>query len=278
MPESGDKKMRRTNMALKIIGNIARHPKRLFSVSDTLFDEDKRNYVIKRYGLEFGLPTIDMLDLFPSFKVTVDPYSFLADTSETIDIAILKALAQTYDHCSYLEIGSWRGESLANVASIADECISISFSDEEMRQHGFSEKFRQNNRFFSKDLKNVTHIGHNSLTFDFSSFMKKMDLVFVDGDHSYEGVKLDTQNAFKLLRNHSSTIVWHDYTFNTETVRWTILAGILDGCPKEKRGNLYHVSNTNCAIYTEEKFKTSFATYPQTPNKKFTVTISTSKL
>lgn len=48
--------------------------------------------------------------------------------------------------------------------------------------------------------------------------------------------------------------------------------------PEEKRGKLYHVSNTNCGMYSEEKFETSFATYPQIPNKKFTVTISMSKL
>jgi hypothetical protein len=265
-------------LSLGIFGILARNPKRLALTHEVLVEEAEKNYVIKRYGLKHGLPTIDMLDLFQSFEETVEPYSFLADTSETVDIALLKALARRYDGCDYLEIGSWRGESIANVASIADKCISISFSEEEMLQHGFSEKFHQNNRFFSKDLKNVTHIGHDSLTFDFSPFIGRMDLVFVDGDHSHEGVKLDTQNAFKLTRNHFSTIVWHDYSFNTETVRWTILAGILDGCPEEKRGNLFHVSNTNCAIYTEEKFETSFATYPQNPDKKFTVTISTSKL
>lgn len=123
---------------------------------------------MKSYGLKHGLPTIDIMDLFPSFRETIYPYSFLADISETRDLALLSALAQGYDRCSYLEIGSLRGESIANVDSIADECISISFSDEEMRQHGFSAKFLQKNRFFSRDLKNMTHIGHNSLTTIFS--------------------------------------------------------------------------------------------------------------
>ena len=255
---------------------LARDPRRLVKVLDK--EADKKDYVMKRYGFRYGLPTIDILDLFQSFKETVDPYSFLEGTSETIDIALLKALARRCDHCSYLEIGSWRGESLANVASIADECISISFSDEEMHQLGFSDKFLQNNCFFSKDLKNVTHIGHNSHTFDFSPFIRRIDLVFVDGDHSYEAVKLDTHNAFKLLRNHFSTIVWHDYGFSSETVRWTVLAGILDGCPEEKIDNLYHVSNTMCAMYTEGKFEKSFAAFPQIPDKKFTVMVSALRL
>lgn len=116
---------------------------------------------MKSYGLKQGLPTVDILDLFPNFKEIVDLYSFLGGTSETINIALLRAQARGDDHLRYLEIGSWRGESIANVASLADECISISFSDEDIGQHGFSEKFRQNNRFFSKDLKNMTYIGHN---------------------------------------------------------------------------------------------------------------------
>lgn len=261
---------------LRIFNALARDPKCLAKVLDK--EAEKKDSVIKRYGLKYGLPTIDILDLFTSFEESLQPYSYLEGTSQTIDIALLKALARRYDHCRYLEIGSWRGESVANVASIADECISISFSDEEMRQLGFSNKFIQNNYFFSKDLKNVTHIRHNSRTFDFSPFLGSIDLVFVDGDHSYEGVKIDTHNAFRLLRDHSSVIVWHDYGFSSETVRWTLLAGILDGCPEEKRNNLYHVSNTVCAMYMKGKFKTTFEAFPQIPNKKFAVMISAVKL
>jgi glycosyltransferase involved in cell wall biosynthesis len=73
--------------------------------------------------------------------------------------------------------------------------------------------------------------------------------VFVDGDHSREGVEIDTRNAFKLLRDDQSVIVWHDYGFTPERINWDVFAGILDGCPEERRGDLYQVSNTLCAVY-----------------------------
>lgn len=261
---------------------LVRDPRYLVKVLDKglvkVLDEEKKDYVTKKYGYKYGLPTIDLLDLFPNFEETVEPYSFLEGTSGSIDLALLKALARKYNHCRYLEIGTWRGESVANVASIADECVSIDFSDDEMRKRGFSSKIIKIQRFFSRDLKNVTHIGHDSHSFDFSVFSEKFDLIFIDGEHSYEGVKIDTQNAFTLLRNSNSIIVWHDYGWTPERVSWPVLAGILDGCPEEKRNNLYHVSNTICAIYTNGKFKTRFVTFPQIPNKSFTVKLSVARV
>ena len=44
-------------------------------------------------------------------------------------------------------------------------------------------------------------------------------------------------------------IVWHDYARNPEQVRWSVLAGILDGLPSEMHKHLYHISNTMCAVY-----------------------------
>ena len=35
------------------------------------------------------------------------------------------------------------------------------------------------------------------------------DFIFFDGDHSYEGVKNDTELARKIVRN--GVLVWHDY-------------------------------------------------------------------
>jgi predicted O-methyltransferase YrrM len=38
-----------------------------------------------------------------------------------------------------------------------------------------------------------------------------MDMVFIDGDHSFEGVVKDTIKARQLLRDGNGVIIWHDY-------------------------------------------------------------------
>ncbi|MEK6849970.1 MAG: class I SAM-dependent methyltransferase [Nanoarchaeota archaeon] len=269
----------RIKKSLEIFKILLKNPTYLLRgwYSDVL-EQAKQEDVIKRYGLTNGLPTVDLIDLVPHFKEIVDPYSYLTETSPPMDIAFLMSLARQYKNCKYLEIGTWRGESLANVSKVAKECVSISLSDEELRKWGHPEKYIKLQRFYSKGLKNVLHINHNSLTFDYSKLNKKFDLIFVDGDHRYTSVKIDTQNVFRLLKDENSVIVWHDCGADTEGVKWSVLAGILDGCPPEKRKNLYRVSNTMCAIYMTKKIKHEFLTFPQTPNKNFKIKINSRKL
>lgn len=50
----------------------------------------------------------------------------------------------------------------------------------------------------------------DSREFDPVPFHKKMDFIFIDGDHSYDGVKNDTEKAFEMLAP-GGTILWHDY-------------------------------------------------------------------
>ena len=237
-----------------------------------------KNYVAKKHELPDGLPTIDILDLFPNFQETVDPFAYLEGGSTTLDLAILKAFARNHPNCSYMEIGTWRGESLANVSSVAKRCVSVDLSERELSDFGYSDDMLKNCDFFSKNLPNVERIRHNSQTYDFSAYKKSFDLIFIDGDHSYEGVKIDTEKVFELIRDDSSVIVWHDYGTTPERVRFEVLAGILDGCPIDKRKNLYHISNTLCAVYIKGEFKTSGAIYQQIPKARFSVKISSERL
>jgi SAM-dependent methyltransferase len=255
--------------------NIANNPRILSRLVD--WEKERKEYLQQRYGYS-QLPTIDILDLLPDLNEKVNNYSFLSQTSLITDIALLKALARRLKSCHYLEIGCWRGETIANVAEVAEECISISLSPEEMRQQNLSEEYINLHGYLSRGFDNITYIEHDSATFDFSSLNKKFDLIYIDGDHRYPGVKIDTQNAFRLLKDEQSMIVWHDYGFDPEFVNYETLAGILDGSPHKKRQNIYHVSNTMCAIYINpvhfnDQVQTRHTTFPDTPDKMFSVTV-----
>lgn len=235
----------------------------------------RRKQVIDRYSMPFGLPQIDINTLFPDFNQTVSPYCYLSGATLPIDIAILKALARKYEVKTYFEIGTWRGESAANMASIVPECFTLNLSKNDIIKMCGSESYANLHGHYSKKMSNVEHLYGNSLKFDFKPYYKKCDMVFVDGDHHYETVKKDTENVFLLLKNEKSIIVWHDYAFNPEEIRWNVLKGILDGCPADKRGTLYHISNTLCAVYLPFNIESNNMEIYNVPPHYFDVSIKT---
>ncbi len=99
------------------------------------------------------------------------------------------------------------------------------------------------------------------------------DLVFIDGDHHYEMVKNDTQKVFEHLVNENSIVVWHDYARDPETVRYEVLAGILEGIPEKFRDHLYHFENSLCAIYINKDFEKKFMNSIVRPDHYFEVNI-----
>jgi predicted O-methyltransferase YrrM len=241
-------------------------------------EEQNSRMSAQKKNFSRGLPVINLLDLFPSFNETISSYTYLDDTSPVTDIALLKAFAKQLQPCDYLEIGSWRGESIINVAEYAQSCTSLSLSDAEMREKNFSEGQIRMNRYFSKANSRINHIGPDSQTFDFSSLNKKFNLIFIDGDHHYDAVVRDTRNAFTLLKNEHSVIVWHDYRGTYESVRWEVFDAILEGTPPEYREFLYSVSNTWCAVFIRKKFNTEFTQFPKTPDKIFTINLKAEKI
>jgi len=252
---------------------LARNPRAGIPLLVNLEKEHYRRELRLRHNCR-GLPSVDILTVAPGFREAVNPYTWLEGGSLVIDLALLRVLARRFEDCRYLEIGTWRGESIANVADIASECYSLSYSDDEMRESGWGDRFVATARVLSSGLPNVTHIGHDSRTFNFAT-IPSMDLIFIDGDHSYEGVLHDTRSAFQQLRGQDSIIVWHDYARSPERdVQWPVLAGILDGCPVGQRQFLYHVSHTLCAIYIPKILPTVPVEFPETPDKTFTVEVA----
>jgi predicted O-methyltransferase YrrM len=267
--------MSKAGKLFKAISLILKQP----SLLNKVLDDENVNHeaVIAEHNLPKGLPSVDITGLLPAMNITVEPYAALEGGSTPIDLALLKGLAASFPSCSYFEIGTWRGESVANVASVASRCVTLNLPDETMMSMGLDKEYISLHRYFSKNLKNVEHLQGDSLRFDYKAHEKQYDLVFIDGDHHYESVKSDTANAFRLLKDEHSIIVWHDYGHDPQDVRWDVLRGILDGTPADQRKYLYRVSNTLCAIYTRRPLKAAYKKTFEAPEKHFSITVKTVK-
>ena len=230
----------------------------------------------KKYGAHYkeGLKYIDIQLFFNNESIKVSPYSYLEGSSLPTDFALLIGLCEKYTVNDYLEIGTWRGASAANIAQYVKNCYTLNLPDETIKSQGGSDNYVNSHRFFSKSIGNITHLFGDSTQFDFEKLNTKFDLIFVDGDHSYSAVKKDTATVFKLLKNDKSIIVWHDYAFSPEDVRYEVLMGILDGCPEDKRKHLYHVSNTKCAIYLPYGYTAKTLERYALPEKYFEVNLT----
>ena len=64
---------------------------------------------------------------------------------------------------------------------------------------------------YAKHLSNVILLNMKSATFDYAKY-KNIKFIFIDADHSYPGVKKDTDKAFEYIQDQESGIImWHDY-------------------------------------------------------------------
>jgi predicted O-methyltransferase YrrM len=83
----------------------------------------------------------------------------------------------------------------------------------------------------------------DSATFDFTPYYGKMDMVFIDGSHSYSYVKSDTSAAFKMLSD-TGTILWHDYpTFPG-------VFAYLNELGRNPDRKIQHIAGTALAMYS----------------------------
>lgn len=225
----------------------------------------------KQYPQLLSLPEVSLDEITNgNFESNVDLF-ILDGGSLPTDLALLKTLAK--GKSSYFEIGTWRGESIWNIAKEIDDCTTLNLSKAEMLAMGWNKKYAELHGVLSKKNSKILHLEGNTKTFDFAGLGKKYDLIFIDGDHSYEMVKHDTEQVFKHLVHDNSVVVWHDYAYNSEKIRYEVFKAILDGTPKEFHKNLYHPQNTMCAVFTKENFNTSTFESPKTPEFLFEVNL-----
>jgi SAM-dependent methyltransferase len=93
-----------------------------------------------------------------------------------------------------------------------------------------------------RDLNNVVLINQDSKTYEYD---EDIHFIFIDADHTYEGVKADTDKALEHINKYGGTIVWHDY-YETDSDSWVGVKKYLD----ELELDIIHIPNTWLAMYT----------------------------
>lgn len=182
--------------------------------------------------------------------------------STTLDYVLLTALFKTLGFRTFLEIGTFMGCSLSNISAIARKCYSISLPvsafDDAFEFYGYKNYCD----FFPWDKSNIEYFREDSASFDYSKITDNpIDMVFIDGDHSYEGILADTKNVFSHVVDFDSTVVvWHDYISACDrfSVRYPTISAIRDCLPQHVLEHVYYFTNTMCCAYIPSKYMSHF--------------------
>jgi len=231
----------------------------------------------RRLTREFGrsaLPLIRFDALVGPDRFNLSHYNFAPWSASPIEYALIQGIARRFKPCHFLEIGSLRGELLANLNGLVESAVSLSLSKDDMRRRGYPKAAIDTNLLYAEDAENVTVIYADSRNYDVSKLPSPPpNLVFVDGDHAYEMVRQDTRNVLSVCARES-VIVWHDYSLADHmTVHWPVFAGILDGVPRKLWSRLYHVNNTVCAVLLPASWPVRLHEHALYPERVYSVTL-----
>jgi hypothetical protein len=206
---------------------------------------------------ERELPQRPLVDLFPGIEsVTVDlPIRALERPPGTLpltELLVLCALTRHLKPRRLFEIGTFRGASTVLLAQHSPEGAEVLTLD--LPPRDTTTRFAIDNgditgvpfavgEFYrgSPYEGKVKQLFGDSATFDYSPYAKDMDLVFVDGNHAYENVKVDSANAFALVKP-GGAIIWDDYHPD-----WG--QGVMRAVHELRERGLYRITGTRFVAY-----------------------------
>lgn len=206
--------------------------------------------IAKRFAAD-GVVNIEKRELPIVMNATVDGY---LDDHQRMLIA---ALAKGLGHETFFEIGTNRGRTTWTVVRNCptmqaytldvplekpSDAVALTMGSDD---HAFFRPGEETGEAFhgTEEEARIEQLWGDSATFDFSPYAGRMDLVYIDGAHTYEYVRSDTARALEMLTPRG-IIVWDDYGSNPGVYQVVNeLAPTLDR-------PVYHVFGTRMAFYS----------------------------
>lgn len=172
-----------------------------------------------------GIPGAAVKTILPDFgETTILAPIGTYGSANHFDLMVINELVRRNQPRTLFEIGTFDGRTTLNLAhfSPADARVftldlpASGLSSTKLPMYSsetmYVEKSESGITFRNApEAKKITQLFGDSAAFDFSPYRQKMDFIFIDGAHTYEYVKSDTERALDMLSPAGGIILWHDY-------------------------------------------------------------------
>lgn len=206
-----------------------------------------------RYERAGRAPSGEILTWFPELEttvVTIGDLQFQAQNMSPMEIYCLLGIVAVRGSRRIFEFGTYDGATTAHLSASAPdvEIWTLDLPDDQGFLHTQAERsgelpkrtgFRYRD---SPHARRIKQLYGDSRQYDFSPWANSMDLVVIDGGHSYETVRSDSANALKMLAPHG-IIVWDDYS-----PVWPDVVKAVDDFGRANRLEPVHVATTGLAV------------------------------
>lgn len=231
-----------------------------FSLNDiSIFQEHLLRVVNADVQEQLNHRTIDLGSLlFKQKSMNVGELTFIPGGSGVLDYVLIKIIAKMFEKKTYLEIGTYIGESINIMSEVCEKLYSVTApidSNYGMRNWCKCCNIPHHSGKLVDSARVITFYT-DSKKFDFSRVGGEVDIYFVDGDHSYSGVFHDTRNIF-LNRKDDSIIIWHDFKGSRHEYNGEVVSAVRDAIGEEFR-NVFVFNNNICGIYLPEQYQGCF--------------------
>jgi hypothetical protein len=209
----------------------------LYAFTIGLFSRKSRNLIFAicahfdgpiRSMLRLNLPILPAIDLSKIVGVT-EPLKILEPDQKDGNVSYLEILAISsivafYRPAKIFEIGTFDGRTSLNMAAnspVESVVYTLDLPAAEMDSTAFPvDSFDRN--YINKEISGariagqscapkIVQLSGDSGAFDFSPYAGKMNLVLIDGAHTFEYAMNDSEIARRLLGGNEGVILWHDY-------------------------------------------------------------------
>jgi predicted O-methyltransferase YrrM len=209
----------------------------------------------ERERLKQTFPSVEFTQIFPagpSLDLRLENFSYLGGDVSFSELAILAAIVKHVQPRTIFEFGTYGGNTTLQLALNAPEDTLIYTIDLppasrvtrlriDSGDRLLFDSVRIGERFLGTSAeKKIRQILMDSAIYDCSPLKGKIDLIFIDGSHSYEYIESDTRHALEMVAP-SGLILWHDYMV------WNDVTDFLNKLSRQLP--LRHLKGTSLVVY-----------------------------